>query len=127
MLALSTLPVVGCARSFSFRGVVERGRLLVPAAELAKLETSDDVLRIRAEPAGALVFLRRQRAGWSVVFGRCTHSGCELTADPGGFDCPCHGSRFGPDGAVVGGPALRPLGRPRTLETQEGLVLEVGA
>jgi cytochrome b6-f complex iron-sulfur subunit len=40
----------------------------------------------------------------------CTHLGCTVSAqEGGGFSCPCHGSRFDPSGAVVGGPAPRPL------------------
>ena len=40
----------------------------------------------------------------------CTHLGCTVGAQAGGgFFCPCHGSRFGPNGDVVGGPAPRPL------------------
>jgi len=43
---------------------------------------------------------------------RCTHLGCRLGRDPdGGFACPCHGSRFDADGAVLRGPAERPLAR----------------
>jgi len=40
----------------------------------------------------------------------CTHTGCLLNevAD-GTINCPCHGSKFSLDGAVLNGPAQRPL------------------
>jgi Rieske Fe-S protein len=40
----------------------------------------------------------------------CTHEGC-LTEIVNGarFECPCHGSRFDNNGAVIEGPATRPL------------------
>jgi len=42
----------------------------------------------------------------------CTHEGCtvNLPTSPGAtLDCPCHGSRFLTNGAVVNGPAARAL------------------
>jgi cytochrome b6-f complex iron-sulfur subunit/menaquinol-cytochrome c reductase iron-sulfur subunit len=39
----------------------------------------------------------------------CPHLGCGVDAAGDGFACPCHGSRFAPDGAVRGGPAPRGL------------------
>ncbi|WP_426404621.1 FAD-dependent oxidoreductase [Streptomyces sp. R-07] len=42
---------------------------------------------------------------------RCTHMGCELGFNEAEqtWECPCHGSRFAPDGTVLQGPATRPL------------------
>jgi len=44
---------------------------------------------------------------------RCTHLGCLLhfNAAERSWDCPCHGSRFDVDGAVLAGPAVHPLER----------------
>ena len=41
----------------------------------------------------------------------CTHMKCDVAFNPAErtWDCPCHGSRFTPDGDVLNGPARHPL------------------
>ncbi|MBA2327817.1 MAG: FAD-dependent oxidoreductase [Actinobacteria bacterium] len=54
---------------------------------------------------------RDNRGGLHAVSPVCTHLGCLVqwnTAERS-WDCPCHGSRFTSDGAVLDGPAVAPL------------------
>jgi len=52
------------------------------------------------------LFLFRDEKGFHAISAVCTHLGCIVAhTEQEGFACPCHGSKFKEDGAVVGGPA----------------------
>ncbi|MGV1003593.1 MAG: FAD-dependent oxidoreductase [Candidatus Nanopelagicales bacterium] len=75
-------------------------------ADLARGEAA--VLRCGAKQIAAY----RDEAGTlHQVSARCTHLGCTVdwNAQERSWDCPCHGSRFNIDGAVLESPASRPL------------------
>lgn len=58
------------------------------------------------------VWVVKEAGGGVTVFSPvCTHLGCQVFWDGGTkhFVCPCHTSVFAQDGAVVSGPAPRPL------------------
>jgi cytochrome b6-f complex iron-sulfur subunit len=67
-------------------------------------------------PPGSVTFLEDRRLfvfngadGFYSVSSVCTHLGCNVKRGGQGFECPCHGSRFDPNGRVVQGPAPAPL------------------
>lgn len=60
-------------------------------------------------PPRRSVALYRDQAGVYAISTICTHLGCIVKPDAQGFHCPCHGSRFAPDGAVLRGPAPKAL------------------
>ena len=53
--------------------------------------------------------LLHAQSGYSAISLVCTHLGCSVESKPEGFACPCHGSRFDPQGNVTRGPANKPL------------------
>ncbi|RSZ56484.1 FAD-dependent oxidoreductase [Massilia atriviolacea] len=68
-----------------------------------------------------LAVYRGDDGGLQAVSAACTHLGCAVHWNAGdkSWDCPCHGSRFAPDGEVLHGPARRALAA-ATLEGDVG-------
>ncbi|MEV5612498.1 FAD-dependent oxidoreductase [Streptomyces sp. NPDC052225] len=62
-------------------------------------------------PEGRTAVYRDGDGKLHAVSARCTHLGClvAFNAAERAWECPCHGSRFDPDGRVIEGPAVRPL------------------
>jgi len=57
------------------------------------------------------VYIVRTLAGFYAVSAVCTHLGCITQWKPEAnmIACPCHGSKFQPNGKKIEGPAPRPL------------------
>lgn len=93
---------------------------LVGSRVKARLERVDSAERIPRGQAGLVHEDGRDWATFVDEGGRphavsptCTHMGCLVGFNEveRSWDCPCHGSRFGLDGAVLEGPAVKPLQR----------------
>ena len=59
----------------------------------------------------AVAAYRNEKGKLITLSPTCTHLGCQVhwNATEGGWECPCHGSRFQPTGEVIAGPAEKPL------------------
>jgi len=57
------------------------------------------------------VYIVRMPEGFYAVSAVCTHLGCitQWKEEAQMIACPCHGSKFNPDGIKIEGPAPRPL------------------
>ncbi|MET9319108.1 FAD-dependent oxidoreductase [Streptomyces sp. NPDC003038] len=68
------------------------------------------VVRVQGKPCAVH---RDDEGRLHAVSATCTHMGCVVAFNDAErtWECPCHGSRFGVDGDVLQGPALRPLER----------------
>jgi Rieske Fe-S protein len=91
---------------------VDTGTVLGPGDLAGGKATGIAVGTLNAIP-GKTVAIGRDSMGLYAITLVCTHQGC--TAAPAGatgarqVNCPCHGSQFDSNGAVIRGPAARPL------------------
>ena len=67
----------------------------------AIVEVGNELLAAYRHPDGTVI----------AVSPVCTHMKCKVhwNGAESSWDCPCHGSRFAPDGRVIEGPATEPL------------------
>ena len=94
-------------------GVDLIGDRLTPAQATATDEVPAGQARVVRDGAGKTGVYRDEAGALHAVSLRCTHLGCLLRFNGAerSWDCPCHGSRFDVDGAVLEGPAVHPLER----------------
>jgi cytochrome b6-f complex iron-sulfur subunit len=70
--------------------------------------------------ATANVIVAHTEQGYKALSLVCPHLGCTVNVTSDGFACPCHGSRFTPDGSLRNGPASHPLTPVRAEVNQDG-------
>jgi nitrite reductase/ring-hydroxylating ferredoxin subunit len=124
-----------CGESLPWAGIFDPNRMhpMVEAGEILKAGLgvashyvgdrlrSADVDSVDEVAPGAAAIVRNSGQRCAVyrdadgtlhaVSATCTHLGCTVAFNDAEhtWDCPCHGSRFDPDGAVLHGPATTPL------------------
>jgi len=86
--------------------------ITLPLARHSALTKAGGIVRVEGKDGDArLMVIRRADQSLVALSMECTHWGCDLDwlADKAELECPCHGSRFDPDGKVLEGPADEPL------------------
>ena len=85
------------------------GDRVVKRARLDSIEPGEG--RIVGDGLAQRAVYRDEAGELHALSARCSHLGCIVNwnSGEGAWDCPCHGSRFGPMGEVIMGPAVRPL------------------
>jgi nitrite reductase/ring-hydroxylating ferredoxin subunit len=89
-----------------------------PSGSASGGSSEDALIKLSSVPVGGSVKIGGTivtRTGSNSVVGHsttCTHQGCSVEPAGRELHCPCHGSRFlAASGAVLHGPAQRPLDR----------------
>lgn len=116
----ASLALTGCAGTAYVVPRVSPGGLVIPASAV---DEAGGVF-VQTPTMERPVWVGRDDSGQIVaLLASCSHQGCQ--PDPVGdrFVCPCHGSEFSRSGAVLQGPAERPLTRYEVSERAGELIV----
>ena len=111
-LGLAALWSAGSALLFAMIGMIRLPKAAVLPSPSKKFEVALPESLPPGEafqPPGRHISLFRDGEGVYAISTVCTHLGCIVKPSETGFDCPCHGSKFDPNGAVIHGPAPKAL------------------
>ncbi len=131
--AIIGLPAIGLGIASATGGAM---KTLVKVGRMARLGPEPVAVPIsyvardawRQSQQQGVVYLRQAKGQpIEALSARCTHLGCTVHWVPAEsrFKCPCHGSEFAADGAVLHGPAERPLDRLPVQKRGEDVFVEI--
>jgi Rieske Fe-S protein len=115
-----------CASAAVVRLAPMDGRLRLAVDEYPQLGQSGGFLRIQPQGSAAVLYvLALPNREFAAVSPICTHLGCTVNVEGDLLVCPCHGSTYDRAGAVLRGPAERPLRRfPVALTADQQLIID---
>ncbi len=129
VLGLVSLGWAAAALLFAAVGMLRLPRAAVLSSPTKKFRVTLPETLAAGEPyipPGRSVAVFQDAEGAWAVSTVCTHLGCIVRAGTAGFECPCHGSRFAPDGSVTKGPAPRGLPWLAVRRSGDALIVDGG-
>jgi cytochrome b6-f complex iron-sulfur subunit len=118
--ACAAVPLAACARMSYVSATVDGNRFVVSRAVV-------DLTGFALVDAPGMefpIYVHKQSAAeYSAVLTRCMHRGCTVEPSAGRLICPCHGSEYTAQGAVLKGPTELPLIRYHVTAEPDRLVI----
>ncbi len=109
-----------CSSAYYAQLTVEGNKISVRKSEFQYLKKEEVQERayvfVKPVGAGFPICLYKKGDDYTACLMRCTHQSCEVEVQGSRYKCPCHGSEFSTDGALLEGPAERPL---KTFKTEQ--------
>ena len=126
---LTVAGLVGACASMVVTPVTPTGGVVrLPLRDYPRLRQPGGALKIRPEGSARMYYVLALDDGdFAVVSPICKHQGCTVDIARDRLECPCHGSMYTRDGAVLRGPTQAPLDR-YPVELFDGvLTIDLGA
>ncbi len=111
--ACATTLLIGCASVKYVDGTHVGGTITIPltAFDIGDSPTPSVIVRKSGAMQGPIHVVRTADHNYTALSLLCTHKGCVIRPVGTGFECPCHGSEFSSEGAVLSPPAKESLVR----------------
>lgn len=101
------------------------GSLTVTRASFPALSAVGGIAAVGNLGVKPVAVVRDGESSYVALSRICTHASCNIGIVSGGFQCPCHGSRFNSSGAVTQGPAESALQRFNVVVSADGATLTI--
>ena len=105
-------------------------RIIIPKSEFTERKSGKikerEIVLIKTSPSDIPIGVYKTSSdGYIALLLKCTHRGCELNPGGGIYSCPCHGSEFSMEGAVLQGPAEEHLTTYKTTTDHENIYIHL--